>query len=733
MVKYLEILIDNKPVDLSSIEELPLMISYKLEDRNNFQTKQGSSVLSLSFPATNKNGEVANTYHNPGIEDLTIEHRLRGIRNSKIRINSQEILTGKAFLKEAVHTDRPVRFEYDFYGNNSDWLIDLKDLTFYDILKHITFVFSKSGIIDSWSFNGTLESIPYVFAPVRYGQTMETFIHPDTNLPIEDYNMIPVYMKPALSKYWIIYWAFKTIGYKINSDFFDLPYFRRQVMPWTWGSFLDSDGTRLDVLKFLAKSTGSVSYNNMDITTFANVLATNDFLNGGYDNSDSYQYVGTDTMQWSYLTAPAFNFGLLEANFHLAVFVNAKASANSAVELRVQWFKNGIRVINGSDNGNGTELVNLKAPVVGSRSYYGIAEDFLKINVNQGDVVTAKLYVHTFDSGFGKSLLTLSVEEFTLEYFKTPLGGTINFENFLALKNYKFLDFLGGVVDEFDLTVQTNSSVKAVYFEPTHKYSLLHNQSVKSGGYFNGNSLDWTFKQDLSKESVLEPFTDSERELLFNYKDDSNDGTLKKVQDRNNVLVGQAKYVFPERFMVGQRKIENRFFSPTMHYDVKQWTFAGFEEPQMVIMAPENISNLSKGEAQNTFQPKSCYYKGLTSDHKWVFDSDTNYMYPYMFAVNYKPGGENDPVLSYCDEVIGDEKGVGLLRRFFYQRLAILDNGQYYKTWFKLSSNDVANFLHREFIICRNQKWELVQLDYRPLKEESSQCILKKWSPIING
>jgi hypothetical protein len=166
--------------------------------------------------------------------------------------------------------------------------------------------------------------------------------------------------------------------------------------------------------------------------------------------------------------------------------------------------------------------------------------------------------------------------------------------------------------------------------------------------------------------------------------------------------------------------------------------------PQMVCLVPENISNTSKEEAQNTFEPKSAYYKGLTSGMGWIFDGDEQTDFPYMFAVNYKPGGEDDPVLSYSDERIGPVEGSssgssfvvakGLLRRFYHQRLAIMRNGQYYNTSFKLNNIDITNWLHREHILCRGQRWELVEIrSYRPLLEQTTQCFLRKWSPVIQA
>lgn len=732
MEPYVDIYIGGKRIDPKSIIDLPLNITYKLEDKRDFQSKSGSAALSITIPATDNNSVISNSFHNPSIEDLTSDGSFKGIRNSRIVVAGNEFLVGKAFQKAARHTDRPISYEYDFYGNNSDWILDLKDTTLYDVLKAVNFIFTKEHIIDSWNFDGRNEAMPYVFAPVRYGNPMETYIDGTTGQETVDLNMTPEYMKPSLSKYWILYKAFKSLGYRIQSDFFDTDYFRRQVMPWTWGSFLNSDGTKLDSLKFLAKSTETLVLHNVNYTGNPDMHVTNDSTNGGYDNSNTYEYVSGNTMQWTYLTAPAFNFGLLQATFHINVWFDGLVRKNSDIEVRVQWFKNGVRINNGNDNGNGTLLMELNAPSVGLRTFTGPLEDWFTINVNQGDIITAKLYVHTFKSSLGTVRLDLAVDEFNIDYFRTPLGGTINFDNFLALKKWKFLDFLGGIVDEFDLTLNTDTRTKTIYIEPTHPYSLVNDQSIKSGGYFNGNTLDWSGKQDLRPESSLEPFTDSERELLFQYKDDGNDGTLKKTQDRTNSRVGQAKYVLPNRFTAGQREIENRFFAPTMHYEVKQWIFDLSESPQMVIMAPENISNLSSGEAQNTFVPKSCYYKGLTTAYKWMFDSEITHPYPYMFAVNYKPGGENDPILSYSDEMIGTVKAKGLLRRFFLQRLAIMANGPYYNTYFRLDNNDVMNFLHREFILCQGQKWEIIQIDYSTVKGQSAKVLMRKWVP-ING
>lgn len=734
MDNELEILIDGQLVDLPPIQEVPVSVTYQLEDKQSFQKKQSSNALSITIPATTNNDEVSNTFANPSIEDLTAGQQFTNFRKGKIKVAGEELLVGKTFLKRGSHTDKPTEYEYDFYGNNADWMIDLKEATLYDLVKRINFIFTKQGIIDSWQFDGTDENLPYVFAPIRYGLAMDSAPSVLTGDNIDDYNMTPEYMKPSLSKYWIIVWALRSVGYKVRSQFMDLPYFRRQVMPWVWGSFLTSDGTKLDVLKFLAKTEGDGAYVEDDYTGYVNPVVTNDSTNGAFDDNNVYQYISNVEMRWTYLTAPQFNFGVLEATFHINAFLHLVVANNSTFVVRVQWFKNGVRVIANDDDGNGSLFVRISTGIGPSfKEVTGNYENWMTTTVHPGDVVSAKIWVHVVQGNFfGVAKGRIIIDEFNIDYFRIPLGGTINFENHLAFKNYKVLDFIGGVVDEFDWSIQTDSISKIVYIEPTHAFAIGNDLSQKQGGYFNGNYLDWNDKQDLSKKSDLEPFIDTERELYFKYKEDSADGTLKKIQDRNNTVVGQAKYVFPDRFAVGDNSIQNRFFAPTMHYEVKQWDMDGLGPPQMIIMVPENIANTSAGEAQNTFQSKSVYYKGLNPNYRWIFDKVKMTEYPEMFAVNYKSGGENDPILSYCDEQISGITGKGLVRRFYLQRLVNMKDGQTYLTWFKLNRKDVTNILHREFILCKGQKWELINLKYIPLKKESTQVTLRKFCPIIN-
>lgn len=724
--KYIKAIINGQSLDLFDNSEVPISINYKLEDPENFQSKKSSEAFNVDVPATVNNDQVANTLHNPSVEDLTTDEFYRSFANAVIEANGYELLVGKALLISARHGSCPISYTYDFYGNNGDWIIPLQEVTLYDLLKDISFELTKQNIVDSWAFDGSDPNLPYVFAPVRYGTQLET-----SDAGTLDYNMLPIYMRPSLSVYWILYRGFQKIGYKMVSDLFDTPFFRRQVMPWTWGNFLYSDGTRLDNLDFLAKSSQQFSLLNQSYTGYADVYVSNDSTNGAFDNNNVYSYnSGTAEMKWSYLNA--FNYGALDATFHANIFIDAIATANSDVEVYLHWFKNGVQF-------DQDTVVYLNSPTIGRREFTGILDFYKTVRVNPGDNITCKVYIDNFDSGLGRARINkFSIEAFELDSLRIPLGGLIDFSGYNALKNYKFLDFVAGVLDCYNISPQADPINKRIYLEPLHPYSLSNDLSIQAGGYFNGTFDDWNDKQDVSKTSEISLPYDGDRELLFRFKNDSNDGLLKKIQDRNSTTLGQGKFVFSDRFKAGKKEMENRFFSAAVHVEMLQWKGLGSDadmSPQIVCLVPENISNTSRQEAQNTFLPKICFYKGIINEVGWVFDGEELSSYPFMFSVNYQPGGEADPVLSYSDERIGLDgsysRGKGLLRRFFLQRMAIAGRGHVYNTNFKLKNIDVSDFIQRTLKSVRGHRWELVEINnYLPLKEESTNVLLRKWVPV---
>lgn len=704
-------------MDFENLETLPISFNYQFEDAENFQEKKGNEAFNITIPANIVNDKIFNTYHNPSVEDLTAGKIFKNHRVCSIIGNGYELLVGKSFLIEATHTHKPTNYKINCYGGNADWIIDLKEVTLFDVLKDITFPFTKAHIEASWLFDGTDSNLPYVFAPAKYGNWLDDTLQNDNNVTAGS-------MKPAFSFYWMLFRIFKYVGYQIKGDFIESDYFRRAVLPWVWGNFLSSEGTKYEIHKFRSKSINHYfGSGSMTTPTYVNIDCSNDSTDGMFDNNNtvpggdySWLPANQNEMRWTYNTP---HFGNLDATFSISVGVDVGCWSNSNSDIWVDWFKNGVLILS-------EKISHVQAPFVSTSASTdtGIKEAFFTINVNPGDTVSARIKARRFESKLGSSHQEISIEQFQLDYFRIPLGGTISFDSYNGFKKIKVLDVIRGFIDAFNIAPSTDAINKVVLLEP-------------HDNFFNGDFIDWSNKQDLKKDSVLTLFSDYEREVYFKFKDDTNDGIFKLIQDRNANVLGAGKYVFPDRFKTGKKEYENRFFSHTLHYEADQFKSITGVSPQMVVIVPENISNTSRSEAQNTFNPKLCWYKGITNGvGGWKWDGIVKTNFPYMFAVNYKDGGESDPIFSYSDEKIGSVTGAevigkGLLKKFFWQRLAIMRNGQFYTTFLQLNNYDVSLPWHREYKIIQGQKWELIQInEYKPLQFDSTKCFLKKWHPV---
>lgn len=722
--KYLDIKIAGREVEITDPADFPFSINFKREDREDFQRKPSSQAFNVKLPPTLQNQQIANSFHNTAVNDNTPGQLLRSHQPLTVISAGINLMTGKAFLVNAEKTNVPEAYEFSFYGDNADWMIDLKEKTLFDFLQHITFTFSESNVLASLNFDGTNESIPYVFAPVKYRGFMDVVNQTDSNVTTD-------YLRPSISCYWIIYWAFKSLGYRVSSSFMDSDFFRRLVMPWSWGNFLDSDGTKLQIHKFLAKSANDVyidfTYHMAPLD--ANVV--NDSTDGAFDNNNEYSYVGGSKMTWEYKNP---NYGALQAT--LSVTVNYQSSIvgeNSACGLYIKWFHYD------ASAGTTTQFFDELIFFANGRNFVITQNSDIKTmyathDVEVGDKIIAELWLNNHEGGGigARSNIIVNVLQYQMEYFRIPIGGTINFDNYLGLKKHKFLEYFAGIVDLFNLEFATDPINKVVYIEPEHEYSSKGLLSVKSPGFMKNDFINWDDKRDLSDKWKVVLFSDYEREVRFKFKEDGNDGILKVLQDRHVNTLASGKYVFPSRFKAGKKDCENRFFAATTHYEVPQFKSITGIAPQLVCMIPENISNTSNSESSNTFVPKICWYKGQVGGvGGWKFNGTNRTTLPFMFSVNYK-NGTKDPVLSYGDELIGNSVIPGLLKRFYWQRLAIMRNGQYLQGKLYLNNTDVSRIGHREYKIIEGQRMQLMEIEsYEPLNDQSTTCHFKKWAPLI--
>jgi hypothetical protein len=266
ITQNLQVNINQQPLDIGNLSDLALKISWALEDPESFENKQASMSFGVKVPATNNNAKILNTAHDVSVEDMTAGYIFEGeLPACSIIVNGVEILTGKAVLKGAGHTRQPEFYELDLYGQNGDWVTEADDYTLWDCLSTTPHNFTVANVISSWSNYGTSETNDYVYAPVRYRQPFAYYTtvvnqenaqgvaQPNIGTLVGNDDTCTVYhLRPSLSIYFILYRFFRALGYSINSNFFNTPYFRGLVLLWTWGDFYDINSNLSNAIGFKA-------------------------------------------------------------------------------------------------------------------------------------------------------------------------------------------------------------------------------------------------------------------------------------------------------------------------------------------------------------------------------------------------------------------------------------------------------------------------------------------------
>lgn len=714
--------IDRQPVEFGRPEDLGLRYSYALEDPENFEQKQGGFSLNVQVPATPNNDAIFNQFWNPGVIDLTGINAFTNYRSCVVNVNGIDLLTGSALLKSATHTRLPGVYTLDIYNQNSSWVIAARDLTLWDCLNPNPHTFDVTTIEKSWDdaiaggFDSD-ENHDFVYAPVRYRQPFG-----DNDDAANIYHL-----RPSLSVYWLLIRGFRLLGVKVVSAFMETAnYYRRLVMPWTFGDFYDINSQLTDGIGFKAAGVicdlpstapggppiytgnpfstgvpqsswggdpagvGSAITGHMYVFDGATIPddrfdLSNTLPPAGFDNFGLYSFDhATGTMKYTYNPPPeifVYTGNNVSIRFTLTLYVGIMTMPSCSCDLKMEKKKNGVLL--------STDSILPFGAISGGANYPSTPEGYFPVsptvynfvvnNINIGDVLEFRLqyqqsgsnpaatklcsagYIDVNPSTTGankwqynpvteqwmnldphssNSVWQATYSTFQMSSLQIAVGGNVNFKNYDRFRSLKFLDLLRGQVDMFDWTLQTDPITNTVYIEPTHDYLLP--DGTRMDGYFKKERIDWTNKQDLTKQNTMELFSDNVRQFDFSFKGDGNDGGANIYGARykgiylNNKLInsvnsadgengiisaipGAARYVFPDRFQNGEKNQVNRFFAATMHYKHEKWwnivelnggSPSDNISPQLVCIIPENINDSSASAVSATFEPKLCYYAG---------------------------------------------------------------------------------------------------------------------------
>ena len=472
-------------------------------------------------------------------------------------------------------------------------------------------------------------------------------------------------------------------------------------------SFLHWDSSQIGSGDHYIMSTAGRTMPWTDGSTFNSIhnMQTNFRINYtqpplGYDNFTLYSFdESTGTMKWTYAPpaglSPLIGNGIT-ANFALNFFAFLSAASGSHCDLflEIKHFDSGSSLLgttttqiidatgagqsgaNGCFGGGGIPgdlniplsnawLYNFSVPGINIGDFLEMRLKWNASGTAQSISIASSFYFNAnptvtganpwqynpiteqwanVDANIADPVWQYMQSSLTMTGLQVTVGGTVNFQWYDKFRSYKFLDLFRGLIDTYNLAPQTNPIDRIVTIEPTHDYVLP--DGTQMPGYFVPQRLDWTDKQDFSKENVMQLYDDPERQFDFQFQLDGSDGGqniyaarykaiyLNNVQSTNfnNInntnndsgisagIPGASRYMLPTRFQKGSRQMVNRFFSACMHYKHTKWAniiqlHAGGSPPpplapQLICIIPENVSDSSADSITQTFTPKIAYYSG---------------------------------------------------------------------------------------------------------------------------
>ena len=625
----IKIIIDNQVVDLP-VNDLNLNLTYSLKDRDGFAVNTGSrSEYSFELPSTHNNDVIFSRFYDVSEETGNKQVLL----TASIEVNGLPFFSGLAQLTSTtIEPDlyywKGKTYKVSFYGNNVDWVAQLKDKYLYQY-DYGTHTFNSGTVLSSFS-NVYTDIYKYILIKWKNwsvsGEVQWSEFTP------------ALFIKAILDR------IFSDIGYTYISNFFSLDSAERLIMPVPLADKITDEQYGLDYLNVSANDTqvgttgGYSGFIILPTQTYAPAIGANPYnlVTGIY-------------------TVPVTGYYLLSVN---CVIKNITTSAGA----RFGFSINGVIPVTGFGQANLTppQPYTTNTTVSGEEVYYLTAGDTVQL-VGTLVIVAPGTYDYTLDFNIiGEAEVTSGLQ--------------VEFKYFLN-KDWNSLDFIKGLAHAFNLTFQTDVDNRTVTIEPADTYLNQSRPAVQNNeqGFYETTILDLTEDVDLIKGGEIYSRSDINQLVKFSWQYDSNDPTLEALNGIEAVALHQARFTFiPNRFQKDEDLIENPFFSSTLV--IADSTIQGAnttKTPMMPIIWSDNyLENTSVTEANYDIMPRLLATDKTDPEYNGTINindgATTNeYDTPIAYMVDYNNTTGDFMSLSFGSETVNGFYVQGLLERFY--------------------------------------------------------------------
>ena len=217
---------------LDTYDDLELSLNYQITDITDITTRSTSFSKTIIIPGTNSNNEFFKNIFELNIDLSVSSYNPKVAIPCSISIGDDQVFVGNLQLLKVIKNQRQVDYEVVITGILKNILYNLADYYLSDLdISEYNHTRNKTTISNSWDYqvikngvyyDGTGLGEGYVYPYINYGNS--------SNIGTVSYvyDQYPaIYVKTIMDK------LFNFAGYSYTSRFFNTPYFKSLIIPFT--------------------------------------------------------------------------------------------------------------------------------------------------------------------------------------------------------------------------------------------------------------------------------------------------------------------------------------------------------------------------------------------------------------------------------------------------------------------------------------------------------------------
>lgn len=698
-------------LDVGNIDKFGLALTKSISDLKDINSQNGSYSLPFKIPSTKTNDDLLEHLYlsnHKNYKDFDAE------KDCRIIVNGIDIDKGKVRITKIKRAGRTADdYSFEFFGENMDWAIPMRSKTTQDLpYLDNTFTYGQSEQIASWSNVGGAKTPLYSIinrgAKVQAGAVNVNDLYPDY--------FVLDYLNDA----------FKSVGYKFESTYFNASDRKQLIIPFFGSNFRDFDRSEENtaIVKMDSSATNFDSSFTIDGTapTSTQISFVDKLLNyqgtaftGGQVDFSSQTKVTDYSDSPAPLKDDANNF----ASNQYTVPYDNKYTVNGVLDYTI--------VYDPSDTWNSYNIDHRVKVTRGSQTIYLFAypsntnTTTTVINGNRTSVrTTANFNTSWFALQAGDVLeLTyrFTVKEngnpvtnyyFSLSHFNNPIkfvpynffqeGDSFNWKD-VSDNRISLLDIVSDIGKLHNIRWRTNRANKTVFAEPRDDfYNALSTADNYTDRLDNSKKIDITYNSKYYN-----------RNHNFKYKEDNNDKYLAKRNDELQDDWMSYSHLFPDKFKEGTTNLETKVISST--YTINDIYSGG----DYSFYTSRMWNDESLPPATTVFAPRVLYYKyggqqtidGQTCNFQYASESSKRTNIPYALPFPVVESGvtlaDVDGVLSFKDVV----NGSGLWTTHYSKTAREIQEGKRASVFFRFDLVDYNSLDFRKPIYIDNRYPEL--------------------------